>query len=283
MQSLNNAKHLTLTVMFTGYAFILATVGLIRRLPLVRWAGMGLMGLAVFKLLAGDSQQVMLDPSTFVAFLNIHFLTFSLVLAALLGMAYWFWRELPRLPETEAYAWQGLLAAANLVGVWALSQEILRYFGSLEVWTGTDYFSAKHLSLTVLWAVYAIGVIGSGITLRSAKVRQIGMALLTIPVAKLFVFDVFLLERGYRVAAFVTLGVLLLGTGLVYQRYSQLDAMASHSVGSTNGPVVKLQCRRLEMGQLAKGVFGCRDGGLVCYIGNERLRIWESTLVGEMK
>ena len=196
MQSLNNAKHLTLTVMFTGYAFILATVGLIRRLPLVRWAGMGLMGLAVFKLLAGDSQQVMLDPSTFVAFLNIHFLTFSLVLAALLEMAYWFWRESPRLPETEAYAWQGLLAAANLVGVWALSQEILRYFGSLEVGTGTDYFSAKHLSLTVLWAVYAIGVIGSGITLRSAKVRQIGMALLTIPVAKLFVFDVFLLERG---------------------------------------------------------------------------------------
>ena len=269
--------------MFTGYAFILATVGLIRRLPLVRWASMGLMGLAVFKLLAGDSQQVMLDPSTFVPFLNIHFLTFSLVLAALLGIAYWFWRESPRLPETEAYAWQSLMAAANLVGVWALSQEILRYFGSLEVGTGTDYFSAKHLSLTVLWAIYAIGVIGSGITLRSAKVRQIGMALLTIPVAKLFVFDVFLLEQGYRVAAFVTLGVLLLGTGLVYQRYSQLDAMASHSGSSTNGPVVKLQCRRLEMGQLAKGVFGCRDGGLACYIGNEGLRIWESTLVGEMK
>ena len=121
------------------------------------------------------------------------------------------------------------------------------------------------------------------ITLRSAKVRQIGMALLTIPVAKLFVFDVFLLERGYRVAAFVTLGVLLLGAGLVYQRYSQLDAMSSHSGGSTNGPVVKLQCRRLGMVQLAKGVFGCRDGGLACYIGNEGLRIWESTLVGEMK
>ena len=48
-----------------------------------------------------------------------------------------------------------------------------------------------------------------------------GMALLAIPVVKLFVFDVFLLEQGYRVAAFVTLGGLLLATGLVYQRYSQ--------------------------------------------------------------
>ena len=221
LQSLNNAKEMTLTVMFTGYAFILATVGLVRRLPLARWAGMVLMGIAVLKLLAVDSQQAMPDPSTFVALLNSHFLTFSLVLAALLGMAYWFRRESPRLSESETYAWQGLLAAANLVGVWALSQEILRYFGSLEFGTRADYFSAKHLSLTVLWAAYAVGVIGAGITLRSAKVRLIGMALLTIPVAKLFMFDVFLLERGYRVAAFVTLGVLLMGTGLVYQRYSQ--------------------------------------------------------------
>ncbi len=220
LQSLNNATELSLTVMFTMYAFILMAVGLGRRLLLVRWAGLVLMGLAVLKLL-GDTERVILDPLTFTAFLNIQFLTFFLVLAALLGTAYWFRRESPRMPETEAYAWQVLLAAANLVGVWALSQEILHYFGSLEVRVGEDYLSAKHLSLTVLWAVYSIGVIGAGIVLRSTKVRLTGMALLAIPVAKLFVFDVFLLERGYRVAAFVTLGVLLLGTGLVYQRYSQ--------------------------------------------------------------
>ena len=72
----------------------------------------------------------------------------------------------------------------------------------------------------MLWAVYAIGGIAAGIALRSSKVRLAGMMLLGIPVIKLFVFDVFLLEQGYRVAAFVTLGALLLGTGLVYQRYS---------------------------------------------------------------
>ena len=37
---------------------------------------------------------------------------------------------------------------------------------------------------------------------------------------KLFTIDVFLLERGYRVAAFISLGVLLLATGLMYQKYS---------------------------------------------------------------
>lgn len=78
-----------------------------------------------------------------------------------------------------------------------------------------------HLTLTVLWAVYGIAAIGAGIVKQSSSIRLAGMALLALPVIKLFGFDVFLLERGYRVAAFVTLGVLLLGTGLAYQRYSQ--------------------------------------------------------------
>ena len=215
------AKYLSLTILLTVYAFILSAVGLARRLPLVRWAGVGLMGVALAKLLVWDTLLVRLDPLTFTTFLNARFLTFFIVLAALAGAASWFRRESPRLPENEAYIWQILVVAANLVGVWALSQEIIYYFGSLEARLGSGYSSATHLSLTVFWAVYAIGVIGAGIGLRSARVRQAGIGLLALPVAKLFVYDIFLLERGYRVAAFVTLGVLLLGMGLVYQRYSR--------------------------------------------------------------
>ena len=75
--------------------------------------------------------------------------------------------------------------------------------------------------MTVLWAVYAMGVISVGIAARSRWVRLAGIGLLAVPVAKLFVFDVFLLHMEYRVAAFLTLGVLLLAMGLVYQRYSR--------------------------------------------------------------
>ena len=77
-----------------------------------------------------------------------------------------------------------------------------------------------HLTLTVLWALYAMAVIGAGIASGHSRVRLAGIALLAVPVAKLFVFDVFLLEMAYRVVAFITLGCLLLGMGLVYQRYS---------------------------------------------------------------
>ena len=54
----------------------------------------------------------------------------------------------------------------------------------------------------MLWAVYAVGVIGVGIARQSSRIRLAGMALLAVPLVKLFGFDVFLLEREYRVAAF---------------------------------------------------------------------------------
>ena len=219
-QTATNGKYLALTIMFALYAFVVTAVGLALRVQLARWAGLGLMAVAVVKLLLVDTFLVKLDPRTFVIFLNYHFLAVVVVVGALLALAYWFRRERSRLPEWENYVFTGLVVALNLVVVWALSQEIVHYFDSREVALGGDYLSAKHLSLTVLWAVYAIGVIAAGIALRSSKVRLAGMMLLGIPVIKLFVFDVFLLEQGYRVAAFVTLGALLLGTGLVYQRYS---------------------------------------------------------------
>jgi uncharacterized membrane protein len=37
-----------------------------------------------------------------------------------------------------------------------------------------------------------------------------------------FVYDVFKLATGYRIAAFVGLGVLLIVSGYLYQRYSKI-------------------------------------------------------------
>ena len=219
-QTATNGKYLALTIMFALYALVVTALGLAFRVQLARWAGLGLMAVAVVKLLLVDTFLVKLDPRTFVIFLNYHFLAVVVIVGVLLALAYWFRCERSRLPEWENYVFTGLVVALNVVVVWALSQEIVHYFDSREVVLRGDYLSAKHLSLTVLWAVYAIGGIAAGIALRSSKVRLVGMMLLGIPVIKLFVFDVFLLEQGYRVAAFVTLGALLLGTGLVYQRYS---------------------------------------------------------------
>ena len=215
-----NGMLLTLTAVWGIYGFIVLAVGLAFQLRLARWGGLVLMGLVVLKFLAYDTFRVQLESVTFVAFLNPQFLTSVIIMVLLLGAAYWSWRESSNLPEEESLTFEVLLVVANVVALWSLSLEVIHYFDFRESPLAVDSFSAKHLSLTVLWTVYAIAVIGMGIAKRTSKVRLAGMALLAIPVVKLFVFDVFLLEQGYRVAAFVTLGILLLGTGLAYQRYS---------------------------------------------------------------
>ena len=216
-----NGAHLSLTVLWAVYGAGAVGVGMLRRYEPARWGGLGLLSLAVCKLLAYDSFNVDIAALSFIPLVNVRFVAFAVVLGLLSVFAFWFRRSQSRLTEREGCIFPALLIAANAIALWMLSQEIIYYFDSLAARHGGDYFSAKHLSLTVLWAVYSMGVISAGIAYQSSRIRLAGIGLLAIPVAKLFVFDVFLLDMAYRVAAFLTLGCLLLGMGLVYQRYSR--------------------------------------------------------------
>ena len=219
-QDADNGILLSLSVLWATYAVGLMAVALGRHSRILRWLGLGLLSMVVLKLMFVDTFNVYLNPRTFILFLNVHFLTFLLVLAVVLFAAYLYWRQRQELLWEERFIFPALLVAANVVAVWVLSAEVFRFFDSRELVVRMDFTSAKHLLLTVLWTVYAIGIIAVGIARQFRAVRLAGIALLGIPVLKLFVFDVFLLESGYRVAAFVTLGVLLLCTGLAYQRYN---------------------------------------------------------------
>ena len=214
-----SGTHLMLTLLWAGYGTAVVAAGMLRRYEPARWGGLAVLGVAVWKLLTYDTF-LDFDPITFTPLLNLRFLTLALVLGLLSVLAYRFRRdESVLIMEREAFVFPALLIAANVVALCMLSQEVIYYFDSLEERRGGDYFSAMHLSLTVLWAVYSMGAISAGIASQSSRVRLAGMGLLAIPVAKLFVYDVFLLDLAYRVAAFITLGCMLLGMGLVYQRY----------------------------------------------------------------
>ncbi|MBI4337858.1 MAG: DUF2339 domain-containing protein [Chloroflexi bacterium] len=216
-----NKKHLSLTVLWTFYAVgLLAVAAGWRSLPL-RVAGLALLAVPALKLIFLDAWVVDLAPLGFRLILNFSFLAFVLVVAAVYFAAYLYWRQRDELAEGEGFVFPVLLMVANFLSLWALSAEVIRFFDARGVPLRTDFDSAKHLSLTLLWAVYGVVGIAVGVVAKSRPVRLAGMALLMVPILKLFAFDVFLLERGFRVAAFVTLGALLLGTGFAYQRYRQ--------------------------------------------------------------
>ena len=113
-----------------------------------------------------------------------------------------------------------LLVGANFLTLWVLSAEVIATVDSDIVdlsRQAEDHFTS--LSLSVLWAVYASLVLAIGIVKRWQAVRLGGLALLAIPVTKLFLVDTFDLEQGYRVAAYLSLGFILLIAGFLYQRY----------------------------------------------------------------
>jgi uncharacterized membrane protein len=76
-------------------------------------------------------------------------------------------------------------------------------------------------SVSVFLALYAVAMITSGVIRRLPADRVIGLVLIGIVVIKLYLYDVWLLTRFYRVSAFVALGILLLVASYVYSRFKE--------------------------------------------------------------
>ncbi len=173
------------------------------------------------------------DLRTFTPVLNERFLAFLVSIAAMYLASYILWRERNALLEWEkavGFVYPIFLVAANFFSMWVLSAEVWGHFSkqlvALAPWEVTGpaaagLRSAQNLSLTGVWAVYAAIVLVIGIIKRWRRVRLFALGLLAVPIVKVFVYDLFALGGLYRIIAFVGLGLLLLASAYLYQRYSK--------------------------------------------------------------
>ena len=209
---------------WTGEALVLMAVSLRLGLIELRLFSLGLLAIVVVRLLAFDTFNV--DSETFRPMINQRFLSFTGGIAGMYLSALMLWRWGDRQPHSwwvplSRFGWPSLLAIASFLTLWILSAEIIASVESGFVSVPRPYQGDLiSLALSLLWAVYAAVLLVLGMVKRWTRVRQAGLALMAIPVIKLFVFDVFALEQGYRVAAFVGLGALMLAGGYLYQRYT---------------------------------------------------------------
>ena len=113
-----------------------------------------------------------------------------------------------------------LIVTANILTFSILNLEVIKtidyFFGNIE-----DLNNIKSLSLSLLWAIYAIIIISTGIIIRLSKVRLAGIGLMFIPIVKLYVYDLWSLENVYKVSLFITLGLIFLISGFLYQKYTE--------------------------------------------------------------
>ncbi len=74
---------------------------------------------------------------------------------------------------------------------------------------------------SMLLAIYALLMISAGAIRRARLDRAIGLVLLGIVIFKLYLYDVWLLTRFYRISAFIALGILLLAASYIYSRFRE--------------------------------------------------------------
>lgn len=162
--------------------------------------------LVFFRLFTWDAL-IYSRSSDYSTLLNTRFLTFAVAAGA-------FWLAARFLvPATDA-------AIAYIAGT-----AVLLFGLSLEIggWVGRNVVpenqsSVQIVTISVMLTVYAVMLVLVGIRTQAAIHRMLGLALVVLVVAKLYLVDVWVLGRLFRITAFLALGALLLALSYLYSR-----------------------------------------------------------------
>jgi len=73
--------------------------------------------------------------------------------------------------------------------------------------------------MSLLWSLYAIGMIVAGLLRHYRPVRLMALAVLAVTILKVFLSDLSFLENPYRILSFFVLGAILVAVSFLYQRF----------------------------------------------------------------
>ncbi|HXI13663.1 MAG TPA: DUF2339 domain-containing protein [Thermoanaerobaculia bacterium] len=162
------------------------------------------LGLALFRLLFVDSFQ----PAHMIW--NLRLLTHAVAVALLAAMATISGRK------KELSAWKLSVIALNAVALIGLTREVAGIFDhAIEV--RSAHF-ARDVTYSLLWMLYGGGLMVTGFLRRVALLRWLALWLIGVTIAKVFLYDLAVLDRGYRILSLLCLGALLMAISLAYQR-----------------------------------------------------------------
>lgn len=154
----------------------------------------------------------------------IHAFAFGLMVTLVTRVMRWS-RELLvlRSPQWNIYAW----VLCTLLVVIA-SQELDHLLLASQPPTPEPYeamralHKARTASYPILWGIGSFLFMAYGMRARIRTVRIIALTLFGLTLVKLFLFDIRSASQGGRVAAFISLGVLLLVVSFLYQKLKAL-------------------------------------------------------------
>jgi len=179
--------------------------------------------LGVFRLLAIDNFQ------TTQLIFNMRMATHAVAVVVLGAVA---WYAASREDDSARTVAGVALVALNVLALIALSREVADFYSRQMAGLGraapgqwNSFYFALHrveierdFAYSALWMAYGAMLMVVGFLRRRPFIRWQALILIAVTIAKVFVYDVSQLDKGYRILSFVVLGALLLAISFVYQR-----------------------------------------------------------------
>jgi uncharacterized membrane protein len=199
-----------ITIAWAVQGAVLIWGGLRARFAAMRWGG-----LALFAIVAGRLALIPIPADTFL--LNARFSTFAICVACMGMSCYFAASSDEELAPEESMAFVITAIAASILAIAAASLEVWDMFGRMHS-LGIDRGHAQELALSMLWLVWALGLLGAGLWKKSEPIRWQALVLLGVVIVKVFLFDLSFLEKFYRIVSFLLLGLALMLISFYYQR-----------------------------------------------------------------
>lgn len=218
-----------------GIWLSLFTVGMLfvgRRIPSQRLSLMnfsrllligltGIIGLLFFGTLSDWNAEVRrgLSKAWDFAFLNPRGVCYLLAVWAVL-VARKFWkRSVVEKPDGDSL--RGPSLSKDQMGMLAYTIGFLMF--TIEVFAlgkQRSWGTATSLAITGTWTTLALVTIAAGFMRRSAPIRIMALIVFAVTTAKVFLYDVWYLDKPIRVAAFTGLGLALFVGSFLYRRFN---------------------------------------------------------------
>jgi hypothetical protein len=122
----------------------------------------------------------------------------------------------------SAYAWFYVFFFVFLASA-ELDHTVLLITGPIEIASMEHLLSQNHkIGYPILWGIASFILIFVGLKRKNKHLRIISLSLFLITLIKLFTFDIKGISEGGKIAAFISLGILLLIVSFMYQRLKKL-------------------------------------------------------------
>jgi uncharacterized membrane protein len=211
-------RNLVLACVWLLYSVFLAWYGARKNSSLTVLSGIGALTLGLMTVVIQGFRYVPLD--SFVLLFNLRAAAFLLTILVLAAYRHWIAVKLSAYEALEPI-FAAIPVISSLLIFELISVETWDYFSKSITFTGQWHNAAslRQMALSVVWLVYSIILVGYGMWRRYLPVRLVAMGLFMITILKVFLSDLSFLDTLYRIFSFLGLGLILLATSYLYQRY----------------------------------------------------------------